>query len=140
MPERVSLQYTHAPPSVPAPFSKIFISKMLSQSKPNFMKSLYGKGERNLYKWFKSHDQDGRHAHIWSKPSKTFFSRTQCLVILKLGMHHRELKFYKIYINDDPSLTLTYFMARSNLVAHAFKWGNLLQRHLMGQTCSRWPK
>ena len=35
------------------------------------------------------------------------------------------------YINDDPGLTLTYFTARSNSVAHTFKWRKLLQSHLM---------
>ena len=29
-----------------------------------------------------------------------------------------------IIINDVPELTLTYFMAESNLVAHTFEWGN----------------
>ena len=33
--------------------------------------------------------------------------------------------------NDDPRLILTYFMARSNLVSYTFKWGNLLESHLM---------
>ena len=28
--------------------------------------------------------------------------------------------YYKVYINDDPGLTLTYFTARSNLVPYAF--------------------
>ena len=28
---------------------------------------------------------------------------------------------YKVYINDDPGLTLTYFIARSNLVAYVFE-------------------
>ena len=37
-------------------------------------------------------------------------------MILKLGMQHRGLRFYKVYINDDPGLPLTYFTARSNLV------------------------
>ena len=37
-------------------------------------------------------------------------------MILKLGMDHQGLKVYKIYINDDPGLTMTYFTARSNLV------------------------
>ena len=37
---------------------------------------------------------------------------------------HQGLKLYKVYINDDPVLTLTYFTARSN-------WGELLQIHLM---------
>ena len=46
---------------------------------------------------------------------------------LKLGMQHRGLKLYKVYINDDPGLTLTYFMPRSNWVAYTFEWGKLLQ-------------
>ena len=37
---------------------------------------------------------DGRHAHIWQKPLKNFFSRTGCPMILKLGMQ-----------NWDPSST-----------------------------------
>ena len=38
---------------------------------------------------------------------------------------------------DDPGLTLTYFTARSNLVAYTFEWGKLLQSHLMGITYSK---
>ena len=37
---------------------------------------------------------------------------------LKLGMQHRVLEYYQVCSNDDPELT--YFMARSNLVPHAF--------------------
>ena len=37
----------------------------------------------------------------------------------------------RLYINDDPGLTLTYFMARSNWVTCTFEWGKLLQSHLM---------
>ena len=48
-------------------------------------------------------------------------------MILKLIMQHWELKFYKGYINGGPELTLTYFTARSNLVACAFEWEKLLQ-------------
>ena len=36
-------------------------------------------------------------------------------MILKLGMQHWGLKLYKVCINGDPGLTLTYFKARSNL-------------------------
>ena len=43
-------------------------------------------------------------------------------MILKLGMYHWGLNLYKVYINDDPGLTLTYFTARSNLVSYAFVW------------------
>ena len=41
-------------------------------------------------------------------------------MILKLGMLHRGLNLYKVNINDDPGLTLTYFTARSNFVIWAF--------------------
>ena len=54
-------------------------------------------------------------------------------MILKLGMQHRGLKLYKVYINGDPGLTLTYFTARSKWVAYTFECGKLLQSHLMGE-------
>ena len=41
-------------------------------------------------------------------------------MILKLGMQHWGLKLYKVCINGDPGLTLTYFTARSNLEILAF--------------------
>ena len=50
-------------------------------------------------------------------------------MILKLGMYHWGLQLYKLYINDDPALTLTYYMARSNWVTCMFEWGKLLQSH-----------
>ena len=34
--------------------------------------------------------------------------RTNSPLILKPGMEHCVLKLYKVYINDDPELTLTY--------------------------------
>ena len=46
-------------------------------------------------------------------PSKIFFSRTGGPISLKLGMEHHWLKFYIVYINDDPVMTLTFFTARS---------------------------
>ena len=51
---------------------------------------------------------------------------TRSPMILKLGMLHWGLKLYKVYINDDPGLTLTYFTARSNWVTYTFEWGKLL--------------
>ena len=39
---------------------------------------------------------------------------------LKLGMQHWVLEYYQVCSNDDFGLTLTYFMARSNLVPYAF--------------------
>ena len=39
-------------------------------------------------------------------------------MILKIGMKHQVEELYKVYINYDPGLTLTYFMARSAEVAY----------------------
>ena len=39
-------------------------------------------------------------------------------MILKLDMQHRGIRVYKVYINYDPGLTLTYFTAMSNVVAY----------------------
>ena len=48
---------------------------------------------------------------------------------LKVGMQqHRVLEYNHICSNDDSGLTLTYFMARSNLASYAFVWekGNIM--------------
>ena len=73
-----------------------------------------------MYKRSRSHDQDGHQEHYGKLFSK-IFSRTSSSMILKLDMQHWGLKLYIICLNDDPGLTLTYFMARSNLVAYAFE-------------------
>ena len=39
---------------------------------------------------------------------------------LESFMQHRVLEYFQVYSNDDPELTLTYFMARSNLIPYAF--------------------
>ena len=58
-------------------------------------------------------------------------SRIGSPMILKLGMYHRGLKRYKVYVNNDPCLTLTYLMARSNWVTYTFEWEKLLKSNLM---------
>ena len=42
-------------------------------------------------------------------------------MILKLDMKHQGMELYKIYLNHDPGMTLTYFTAC----------------HLKGKTCSK---
>ena len=37
-------------------------------------------------------------------------------MILKLGMTHQGMELYKVRINHDPGMTLTYFTARSTEV------------------------
>ena len=41
---------------------------------------------------------------------------------LKVCMQHQVVKCYQVCSNDDPGLTLTYFMEWSNLVSFAFLW------------------
>ena len=67
-------------------------------------------------------------------------SRIVSPMILNLGMQHQGLKLYKFYINDDPGLTLTYFMARSSWVTYLFEWGKLLQSYLMVGTLQQRTK
>ena len=43
-------------------------------------------------------------------------------MILKLGVKHLGMERYKVYINHDPGMTLTYFTARSAWVSHALEW------------------
>ena len=46
-------------------------------------------------------------------PSKIFFSGTGGPISTKLGLKYGCLKYYNVYINHDPVMTLTYFTARS---------------------------
>ena len=56
---------------------------------------------------------------------------------MKLGVKHPWLKYYNVYINHDPVMTLTKFMARSTWVAHAFEWEKLLKCHLKGKASKK---
>ena len=51
-------------------------------------------------------------------------------MILKLGVKHLGMELYKVYINHDPWMTLTYFTARSTQATHAFEWGKVFKCHL----------
>ena len=61
------------------------------------------------------------------------FQKYSPTVIVKLGIEQYVLKLYKIYINDDPELTLTYFTTMSNLATLVFVLiagpGDCLQNH-----------
>ena len=45
---------------------------------------------------------------------KIFSCRTNIPIIMKFGMEHYILKLYRVYINVDPGLPLTYFTTMSN--------------------------
>ena len=70
-------------------------------------------------------------------PSNIFFSESNRLISTKLGVKHPWLKHYNKYINHDPVMTLTKFMARSTWVAHAFEWEKLLKCHLKGKASKK---
>ena len=60
---------------------------------------------------------------IYGKSSlNIFFSETKRPLALGLGMCHWGRGPYQVCTNDDSRLTLTYFMARSNLILIAFIW------------------
>ena len=65
------------------------------------------------------------------------FSETNRLISMKLGVKNSWLKYYNLYINHDPVMTLTKFMARSTWVAHAFEWEKLLKSHLKGKASKK---
>ena len=67
-------------------------------------------------------------------PSKIFFSLTNRLISRKHGVKHRWLKYSNVYINHDPVMTLTQFMARSTCVAHAFEWGKTVKISFEGKS------
>ena len=50
-------------------------------------------------------------------------------MIMKLGMEYYVLKRFKVYINDDPELTLTFFTTMSNLVKPVFVLIVLRSKH-----------
>ena len=54
-------------------------------------------------------------------------------MILKLGMKHKGMELYKVCINHDPGMTLTYFTARSTSVTNALEWGKLVKCNQMGE-------
>ena len=120
------------------PFSKIFLSKTAWPIKAKFHVEPPWEGVKKVCINRPGHMTKMAATPIYGKkPSKIFFSRTGSPMILKLGLQHQGLKLYKVYTNDDPGLTLTYFTERSNLVAYMSEWGKVLQSHLMGKTCSK---
>ena len=48
-------------------------------------------------------------------------------MILKLGMTQQAMELYKVCINHDSGMTLTYFTARSTYVANALEWEKIVK-------------
>ena len=58
-------------------------------------------------------------------------------MILKLDMKHQAMELYKVYINHDPGMTLTFFTARSTYAAHAFEWKKNRKMSFNGKRLTR---
>ena len=92
------------------PYSKIFFSKTARPIKAKFYVEPPLKRGKKVYMNGPGHMTKMAAMPIYcKKPSNIFSYRTKSPMILKLGMEHYELKLYKVYINDDPKLTFTYF-------------------------------
>ena len=50
---------------------------------------------------------------IYGQNPAKIFSKTGGLISKKLGKKYLCLKYYNVYINHDPVVTLTYFTTRS---------------------------
>ena len=64
-------------------------------------------------------------------------------MILKLGMKHQAIELYKVCINHDPGMTLTFFTAKSTQAAHAFEWEKIEKCHLIAKNLlgmSKWTE
>ena len=64
-------------------------------------------------------------------------------MILKLGVMHLGMELYKVNINHDPGMTLTYFTARSTSVSHALEWEQIGKCHVMAENLlemSKWTE
>ena len=64
-----------------------------------------------MYKWSRSHDQDGHHGYKWHF-SLNLLLQNQKAYDFESWLEASGRGALQIYINHDPGMTLTYFMAR----------------------------
>ena len=92
------------------PFSKIF-SETAWSIKPKFYVEPPWEGGTKVCINGSGHMTKMAVMPIYGKTFKNLLLQTGSPLILNLGMQHRGLKFYKVCINGEPGLTLTYFTA-----------------------------
>ena len=67
---------------------QLFLRNCLANQSQTVCGASLGRGNESVYKWSRSHAQDGRHGYKKQKFLKIFFFRTRRPMILKLGMKH----------------------------------------------------
>ena len=98
-----------------------------------------GRGNESLFGGSGSHDQDGPKPIYGKKPFKNLLIRNQRANDLGAWYAALGLRPNRVCSNDDIGLTLTFFMARSNLLSYAFIWkiyipsGKMLESHFNGR-------
>ena len=61
---------------------------------------------------------------IYGKIHVKVFFKTSRQMTVELDIQYQRLGPYKVFLNDDAGLTLTYFLVRSTFVLNAFVWEN----------------
>ena len=115
----MSLKYTHGPVSGRRrpQCSNIFFSETAGQIKAKFLcGASLGRG-MEICSGHLGHMTKMAAMPIYGKNHSKIFSGASGPICKKLGVTHQGLLSIIVCSNDDPGVTLTYFMARSNLVA-----------------------
>ena len=110
-------------------FQRSSSPKQLGQSKPNFMWSLHGSGERKFVRgvwitWPRWPPCPYMVKTLQKSASPEPKGQWPCGLVCSIGP-------IIVCSNDEPRLILSCFTARSNLVSYAFIWGKLSESHLM---------
>ena len=86
-----------------------------------------GRGNKNVFKWSRIHDQCGHHAHIWLKPYKNLHLSNRKADDIVSWYAALGTQVLPNLFKSDPGLTLTYFAAMSSVVSYAFVWERVKQ-------------
>ena len=104
------------PPSASSTMLKHLLRNRLADQSQIRCGAFLGRGNESLFAASGSHDQDGRHAHIWGKPFKNLLLQNRRADFHETWYVASGTPAHHSLLNDDPGVTLTYFTARSNLV------------------------
>ena len=82
-----------------------------------------------IYKYYLVHMTKMAAMPIYGKnPSKIFFSESGGPISKKLGMKHQWLKYYNVYINHDPVVTLDLFYDKVNIRRQCIGMGKTFKK------------
>ena len=109
----------------------MFSSETAWRNKAKFYVKHLWNGGINVYINYVVHMTKMAAMPIYGKnPSKIFFSESGGPISKKLGMKHHWLKFkyYNLYINHDPVVTLTFFYDKVNIGRQCIGMGKTFKK------------